>query len=455
MSTLPNNPDPYNTPNVDVSPLSVKSYFPKGPMIGTWLEPWFGYSHLDVGYKSDDPAAVASQIATIKARGYDFVLLNSYGTDVQPQARAMLLLKAECEKQGLPFAIALDKGTWTFGMPKGGDPTAYGIQQMAFIAKTFFSSPMYMKHTDGRFLFLNWDCASVPSINAAKVFGSVPNVATLYEHSGGVSQPNSAGCYPWVGLPDPAAYQSSYFSAALKSKAANPKQITFAAVVKGFDDHGRHGNLDPTKSCWNQNAPYRFVDELQGQFFLDRIAALNAFMSQHPGVIDYIFTPTHNDYEENTTVSERGIDSQLTVTLSAAGGVLTAALNGNLNTVDHIEFQVFDGTNHNTFSVSADAPTFDLNSLKPSDVQVYSCSAVVVGKPLFQTKTSNTITTTATVIPYQTKQVNVPVHIDTSFSVPVSGTASGLTVSGSVSVPVQQDSTVSVLATVSTQTIWE
>jgi hypothetical protein len=429
-TTPPYNPDAFNTPNIEVSPLPVSTLFP-GKTVKTiaWPELWFGSSsHLDPGYKSDDPATVAAQVTTVKSRGFTLVAPNWYGPDVQPQHRSMLLWQAQCEKQGLPFVVGLDKGSWK-GMPKGGDPTAYGISMMKFMAQNFFSSPAYFKHSDGRFLLLCWDCAAVPGIDCAKVFGSIPNVAVLHSGPDGFNKPGSAGAFAWVGLPDPIAYQKTFFAAA----ANHPKAIVIGSVVKGFDDHGRRGSLDPTKSCWNQAQDYRFVNEREGQLFLDSVALLNQYDPE------YALLPTWNDYEENTA-TERGIDSQLTVSLAVAKGVLTATLDGNLNTVSAIAIDV----NGHAVAGSTAAPTltFDLASLSPANGDVFNCQAVAVGKALFQNKVSNIVSTTATVIPPQTKTIqwsgSFDVPLPATVSVAVDASVGPLHISGPLDVPLPE-----------------
>lgn len=453
MTLLPYNPNPFDTPNVDVSPLSVRGYFPnlKAP-IGTWAELWFGTAgHVSPGYRSDDPATVSAQVATVLARGCDFIILDWYGTNAGVGHNAALLLMSECEKQGLKFIIDFDKGIFQFNVPKGVDFTAWGQQQMAFVVKTFMASPAYMKTADGRFLMCTWATAAVTGLDLGKVFGAYPQVAVLYDKATGVSKPASAGCYGWVGNdasnPEGAieAYQTSFLIAAMKAKKADPTVIVMASVPSGFDDHGRRPGLDPTKSCWDQTAPYRFVDYKQGQTLLNVVDVVNEFQP------DYIFIPTFNDYDEGTTCVERGIDSKVAVSLSVANGQLTWTLSGNLKTVDHVEL-------HINGQIAAKLRPQAVDTLVLTDpasgVATFQCQVVAIGRPLFQNKASNAVSTTAKVVPVQTAQVQVPVHIDTSVSVPVSGTAGGLTVQGTVIVPVVQDSVATVTATVTTQTIW-
>jgi hypothetical protein len=436
----PYNPDTSNTPDVQVSPLSIKSLLTWSPRTCAHVMLWFdpaSTSHLPVGYLSSDPAVVAQQVSFLKARGVDFALLQWYGTTAHPHNEAALAWKAECEKQGLNFAVGMDQGMFaSWYMPKGTDVNAWAAQMMQYVAATFFTSPNYEKTADGRFFLPNFNWQAVTGLNAGALLAQYPQVAMLWEHSGGVSQPGSAGAFAWIGVSgtyDPQKvienYTSSFLATTAKSVAKNPKLLIMGSLVRGFDDHNRQPGGDPTKSVWDPATPYRFADEKSGATFLNDVALYN---SSNPKP-QYLQLVTFNDYEEGTAL-ERGIDSDVAVTLTDS---------------NHVDLVV-----NGQVVMSGAAGTFDLNSLAPKNNQQFVCQAVAVGKPFFQNKLSSTMTTTATLVPAQTAQVPVALNTQVPVSVPVSGTASGLTVSGTVTVTVPIQQNVNVPVTITTQTIW-
>lgn len=445
------NPETSNTPDVQVSPLSVKTLLNWPARIFAHTMQWFGpkSGHLNVGYASGDPATIARQVTFLKTRGVDFVLLEFYGTMAQPGVA--LAWKAECEKQGLGCAIGMDCGMFKpWDMPKGMDVNAWAKQQLDYVVANFFTSPMYEKTADGRFFMINFGWQTVTGLDAAAVLSGYPQIAMLWEHSTGVGKPHSAGGFAWVGVTgkfDPQKvienYSADFLAKTKASFAGNSKQITAGSLARGFDDHNRQPGGDPTKSVWDNTAPYRWADEKQGQTFLNVVDIYNksAFKPAYMQLV------TLNDFEEGTAL-ERGINSELAVSITAAQGVVTVALDGNLATVDHVDIYV------NGEIVSTQQPaaslSFDLNNLSPINGQEYDSQAIAVGKPLFQNQASATVKTSATLIPGQT--VQVPVHLDTSAVVHVSGVFQGLTVAGDLTVPVTQD--LMVPATINTQILW-
>lgn len=460
MSTLPYNPVPITNPGIPVSPISIKTLLNWTPRIAAHIMLWFdptSSSHLNIGYLSSDPTVVAQQVTYLKLRGVDFALLEWYGSTAHPHNEAALAWKAECEKQGLNFAIGLDGGMFkSWYMPSGTDVNTWAEKQVQYVADNFFTSPNYEKTPDGRYFSLQFGWELVSGLDQGALVSKFPKLALLCENTGGVSRPGSAGAFGWIGVNDAnpqgaiEAYTSDFLSKTASSYAANNKLYIMGSICKGFDDHNRKPGGDPTKSCWDATRPYRFADEKHGQTFLNVIDLYNKSTFKPP----YMQLVTFNDHEEGTEY-EWGIDSLLDVKLSVSNGVLTATLTGNLNTVSHTDIVVNDKV---AATFTGGSHTFDLNSLNPANNQQFQCQAVVTGIPFFQQKTSNVVTTTALVVPATTSQVpvnttvtvplsssasvqlntQVAVPISTEVDVPISTTINGLTVSGTVKVPISQ-----------------
>lgn len=376
------NPNFVTDPHLPVSPLSIKAALNWNPRVAAHIEPWFNTStsqHLNIGYTSNDPIVVASQVAFLRERGVDFVIFDWYGKDDRFIDSSCLAWKVECERQGMDFAICFDYGIVKFHLPAGTSPTDYMKAQLQYVLTAYGSSPNYEKTSTGKLLAIEFGWEGAANFDAKAVLAAFPQFAMLWENAGGYSQPGSAGAYAWVGLNNIEAYQADFLAQAAK----HPSAITMGSLCKGFDDHNRRPNGDPKLSCWG--GPARFTDEKNGQTFLNVIDIYNKSTFKPP----YLQLVTFNDHEEGTNL-EWGINSMLAASVSESGGIVTVTLNGNINTVARVELYV-DGTYTASFSDLTQPLTYNLNA-KTLAVGPHTVHALVKEKAFFQEVASNILT---------------------------------------------------------------
>jgi hypothetical protein len=385
------NPDPLVNPGITVSPLLIRNALNWRPRIAAHVEPWFNTasaSHLNIGYSSNNPTVVQQQATFLHSRGVDFVIFDWNGKDDAFQTSTCLVWKKVCESIGLNFAFCFDHSL--FKAKPSSNPanhTLYMKEQFAYILATFAPSKNYERTASGKLLAIEFGWELEPTLDAGAVLSAYPQFAMLWEGNNGYTRPGSAGAFAWVGFnpADPSGCVESYQTSFLRDAGLHAKQISMAALVKGFDDHARRPGQDISKSVWNYpNDPARIAPEKQGQTFLNTINILNASAHKPP----YVQITTFNDHEEGSFF-EWGINSQLTVTHAfATKNNLNFALHGNLNTVSSVKILV-DGVLRATVS------TIPVNGVVTAYLATYKLAykthvvtAIVVGKDFFQQKES-------------------------------------------------------------------
>src|SRR6185312_14735016 len=114
----------------------------------TWL-PWFGRSdHMNVGYRSDDPAQVHRQVEDMISRGIDGAIADWSGPDVASIETATQLLKTEAEAHAGHFEFSIMEDASALGTAataNGCDVTDQLISDLSYIASHYASSPAYMR----------------------------------------------------------------------------------------------------------------------------------------------------------------------------------------------------------------------------------------------------------------------------------------------------------------------
>jgi hypothetical protein len=94
----------------NVSDVSVKSLLYSGATTKVYAHvmPWFGGSnHMNVGYASNDPVQVREQVAAMRARGIDGVIIDWYGRNFSREDQATYYFKQEGERLGGSFKFAV------------------------------------------------------------------------------------------------------------------------------------------------------------------------------------------------------------------------------------------------------------------------------------------------------------------------------------------------------------
>lgn len=300
-------------------------------------------SHADIGYASNSSAQVHTQVADMRSRGIDGVLVDWQGksaglglvdkattSDPAINTGALGLYKAEAEASGgaFKFAVMEDEGITSCAAAAGCDVTAAVEGDLDFLATHFFDSPAYL-HQNGRpvVMFFSLDTTVAKhgkSIDWAHVRAHVQKDPLLvFENAGGFGHAEGDGAYSWLHSQDIGSYPGSdpfgvagflpYF---YKQAAANPSKITWGSAWKGFDDNLVNG--------WGGGR--RYAGQQCGKTWLDTLATTKS----HGAGLSGVQIATWDDYEEGTEV-ETGIDNHVAVSASVSGAKLSWSLAAEAN----------------------------------------------------------------------------------------------------------------------------
>lgn len=357
--------------NVSKAPISELLYSGASSKIYAHYMPWFGStSHMNVGYRSDDPAQVKKQVEDMISRGIQGAIVDWYGpASTLADASTKLVMKEAEAHTGFTFAIVEDAGALiTAAEQNGCDATTQLISDLNYIFSTYASSPAYMKVNGKTPVFMfgvtgwyeDW----------SRVQAALPSSAVLVFRGGeGLHFSASGGAFQWLDINsnDPfdeqIGAQDSFYGAA----ASNPNLVILGSAYKGFND---------TAAEWSTN---RVVDQHCGQTWLDTFADVGKHYSAS-NQLSAVQVVTWNDYEEGTAI-EPGIDTCVYLVPSVSGNTLSWSVNGGSEaTIDH--YTVFSSNNGQNLTKLGDVPagthTFDLSSSNLSSASLY---VKATGKP--------------------------------------------------------------------------
>lgn len=334
---------------------------------------WFGPSnHIQVGYKSDDPAQVHRQVEDMVSRGIDGVVVDWFGPSANPVNASTQLMKAEAEAHpGFQFIIMEDVGALgTAAKNNGCDVTDQLINDLKYAIDNYASSPAYSR-IDGRPVIMFFGVTAY-FIDWNKVRASVPgNPLFIFRGASWFNNAVADGAFQWVDLAssdpfDPQLGAQDYFYGA----ATSSSKVSYGSAYTGFADG---------VAAWSVN---RFIHQRCGRTWLATFAEIAKFYSA-TNQLQAMQLVTWNDYEEGTEI-ESGIDNCLDVSPSISGGWLTWKVTGpgTENSVHHYSLFVSkDGQNLAKLAdVSTGTHTFNLGALAlPSGA--YTVYVKAVGQP--------------------------------------------------------------------------
>ena len=344
------------------------------------VQPWWGKSsHINIGYKSTDPAQVKRHVNDMVSRGIDGAILDYYGpTDTFNDTAAIALLKESELYPGFEFAICEDGGA----LRNATSPTSKIISDLKYIYSKFMQSSHYMRK-DGRPVVMFFSVDQY-NIDWAKVRSSVPgNPLFIFRNSGGFTHTQSNGGYSWVGIATSTSSMGlSYLDNFYKAALANSSKYEFGSAYKGFDD-----SIAP----WGKN---RKVSQQCGQTWLATFAEIGKYYSASRQ-LESIQIPTWNDYEEGTAI-EMGVDNCVTVSASLSGSTLYWKISGGLeNTIDHYNIYISkDGSA--LMKLSEQQPGARSMNLSGYSFAsgAYQLFVQAVGRPSIRNKMSGSVTLT-------------------------------------------------------------
>jgi hypothetical protein len=357
--------------NVSKVPISGLLYSGASTRVFAHYLPWFGTtSHMNVGYRSDDPAQVKKQVEDMISRGIQGAIVDWYGPAATLEETSTRLVMKEAEVHpGFTFAVMEDVGALATAAEQNGcDVTTQLIADLNYIISTFASSPAYLK-VNGKTPIFTFGVTGWYE-DWSRVQAALPaNAVLLFPGGEGLELNASGGAFQWVDLNsgDPfneqIGAQDSFYSAA----NVQPNLIILGSAYKGFND---------TSAEWGTN---RVLDQHCGQTWLDTFADLGKHYSAS-NQLSTLQIVTWNDYEEGTAI-ESGIDNCVYLVPAISGTTLSWSVGGGTeSTIDH--YTVFSSTDGQNLAKLGDIPagvhTFDLSSFTLVSASVY---VKATGKP--------------------------------------------------------------------------
>ena len=369
-------------------------------------------SHVDIGYASNSTERVEKQVADMRSRGIDGVLVDWDGqsaglgevdtgttNDAAINTGALTLYRKEAEasKGAFSFAVIEDEGIKACAGASGCDVNQALVSDIDFLAANFFGSPAYVKK-DGRpvlffFSIDTWVQSDGKSIDWGYVRAHVQgDPLFVFENAGGFTHAVSDGAYSWLHVTDIGSYPgsdpfgvASFLPYFYQQASTHASLVAWGSAWKGFDDYLVNG--------WGGGR--RYAGQQCGKTWLDTMAAAKAQASR----LDGVQIATWDDYEEGSEV-ETGVDNHLAITGAFAKGTLsfslaaesgapddcTQAIAAGLNleeTVDHYAIYVLKDGEHLELvedDVAASARKVALGAKVPdgtTNLFVYA-----VGKPM-------------------------------------------------------------------------
>src|SRR6201993_3887133 len=133
----------------NVSKSSIRSLLYPGSTTRIYASvmPWFGSpSHNSIGYISSDPAQISAQIRDMQSRGIQGAIIPWYGPDSYDATMALNFMKAAQSSGNFDFSIRLEGGAMSaYAQQNGCDVTTQLINELNYIAQTFYGSSAYTK----------------------------------------------------------------------------------------------------------------------------------------------------------------------------------------------------------------------------------------------------------------------------------------------------------------------
>lgn len=285
-------------------PISLK-YKAAGtsPQVIALYEAWFGHpKHMNVGYSSQDPEEIASQIRRAKAQGINAFVVDWYGDREPFIDKSYGLVQKIAAKNKFQVAMMYDETDQEDGS------TDETIADFIMFHDTYLSSKSpgaqaYLTY-QGRpliFIFPKSGHTDWSKVRALVSKWSKPPYL-IYENLPGQNANNFDGFYAWVNpgdkgwAPDGSNWGGQYLDNFYKTMETKyPDKIIVGGAWASFND---------SKASWGLN---RHISARCGQTYRDTFNLWhNDFPANDPP--PFVMVETWNDHEEGTAI-EDGIPS--------------------------------------------------------------------------------------------------------------------------------------------------
>ena len=346
------------------------------------LELWWGVpGHINIGYRSTDPAQVHRQIEDMISRGINGLVMVWYGTN-NPIDQAAKLVMHEAELHpGFTFALMVDHGAILWDSCHGCSPQQALINQLQYVEQTYFSSSAYLR-VNGQPVITDFDVDLFYQIDWSAVKSALSSKpAFIFQNADGFSHAESSGAYSWV-IPTTNDYGANYLESFYSTGEDFRGEQTWGAAYKGFND---------SLATWGM---HRTMGQQCGQTWLQTFSQINKFHSSS-NPLPAMQLVTWNDYEEGSEM-ESGIDNCVSISADLSGNNLHWGIRGQENTLDHYTVYVSaDGQNlMDLADVSVGTNSLDVCDY-PLPAGKYSLYVQAVGRPSLRNHISSAIPYTA------------------------------------------------------------
>lgn len=276
---------------------------PEGsPKVLAAYQPWFGKTnHLNVGYSSQDPQVLASQITKAKSLGIAAFVVNWYGPRHPYEDQSYGLLQKTAAADEFQTAIMYDEDA---SDPRSATDAVLVDLQYAYDRyigpNAVESRSAYLRYNGRPVIFIfpkdgNTDWKRVRQM--VNSWEDRPLLIFKDIHPTLVS--DFDGFYAWVSpgregwKRDGSNWGEDYLESFYKRMSTDyPDKIAVGAAWPGFDD---------SRASWSRN---RHMSDRCGKTFEDSLKLFRRyFTSERP--LPYLMVDTWNDYEEGTAI-ERG-----------------------------------------------------------------------------------------------------------------------------------------------------
>ncbi len=284
------------------APLKYKATGP-APQVIALYEAWFGHpKHMNVGYSSQDPHEIDSQIRRAKAQGITAFVVDWYGDREPFIDKSYAVIQNTAAKKKFQVAMMYDETDHDDGA------TDEAIADFTMFHDTYLSpkSPgqqAYLTY-QGRpviFIFPKSGHTDWSKVRAAVNQWSTPPFL-IYENLPGQYADAFDGYYAWVNpgekgwAPDGSNWGEQYLDNFYKTMASKYSD----KIIVG----GAWASFDDSKAPWGLN---RHISARCGQTFTD---TFNFWRKDFPpsDPPPFVMLETWNDHEEGTAI-ENGIPS--------------------------------------------------------------------------------------------------------------------------------------------------
>ena len=282
------------------APLKYKAAG-SSPQVIALYEAWFGHpKHMNVGYSSQDPAEIASQISQAKEQGITAFVVDWYGDREPFIDKSYAVMQSIAAKKKFQVAMMYDE-----------TDQEEGATDEAIADFTMFHDTYLLPHSPGHDAYLTYQGRPVififpkgghtdwTKVRAAANKWSTPPFL-IYENLPGQNAEAFDGYYAWVNpgdkgwAPDGSNWGAQYLDNFYRTMASKyPDKIIVGGAWASFDD---------SKAHWGLN---RHISARCGQTFKDTFDFWRKDIpaSEPP---PFVMVETWNDHEEGTAI-EGGI----------------------------------------------------------------------------------------------------------------------------------------------------